>query len=440
MLCSIGRLPAKYRVADRVSHLAIHLAFAAVLSLGGGFIPTYAQSSAPLTLAEAEDRALDAEPGQAAFSARAAALSEQAVAAGQLPDPQLRVGLANYPIESGGFSTEGMTQAVLGVRQAFPRGKSRSLSAAKTASLATEMDRAAASRGRDVLVAVRQAWLDTHYWQRAESIVGSSRPLFSDLLTVTESLFAAGRAQRQDVLRAELELSRLDDRLIDIERQQANARAMLSQWIGDGAERPIAERLPEWNVLPPFETLEAALAMHPSLEAADARIDAQVAAVELAEQSYKPGWAVDVNYGYREGMLPSGEPRSDFVSVAFTVDLPIFRGDRQDRNVQAALGERRAAVDSKEALLRSLASRLNAEYARWREFNRRIDLYQRRILPQASEQSDAALAAYRSDAGDFADVMRAYIDELDLELELARLYTERAQSYAVIANLGGLQR
>ena len=77
---------------------------------------------------------------------------------------------------------------------------------------------------------------------------------------------------------------------------------------------------------------------------------------------------------------------------------------------------------------------------RWRELDRRIDLYERRILAQASEQSEAALAAYRSDAGDFADVMRAYIDELDLELELARLYTERAQSYAVLANLGGLPR
>ena len=72
------------------------------------------------------------------------------------------------------------------------------------------MDRAAASRGRYVLAAVRQAWLDTYYWQRAGTIVGSSRPLFSDLVTVTESLFAAGRAQRKDVLRAELELSRLE--------------------------------------------------------------------------------------------------------------------------------------------------------------------------------------------------------------------------------------
>ena len=83
----------------------------------------FAQQRVPLTIAEAEDLAVAAEPGLDALLARADAMQEQAVAAGQLPDPMLRVGLANYPIQSGGFSTEGMTQAQLGVRQVFPRAR-----------------------------------------------------------------------------------------------------------------------------------------------------------------------------------------------------------------------------------------------------------------------------------------------------------------------------
>jgi hypothetical protein len=50
------------------------------------------------------------------------------------------------------------------------------------------------------------------------------------------------------------------------------------------------------------------------------------------------------------------------------------------------------------------------------------------------------LLAYQSDAGDFADVMRGYIDDLDTRLELVRLQVERARAYAVLANLGGLPR
>ena len=80
-----------------------------------------AEQGVPLTLYAAEDIALDQEPGQVAMLARADAFDDESIAASQLPDPVMRMGLANYPIESGGFTTEGMTQLQMGIRQAFPR-------------------------------------------------------------------------------------------------------------------------------------------------------------------------------------------------------------------------------------------------------------------------------------------------------------------------------
>jgi hypothetical protein len=67
-------------------------------------------------------------------------------------------------------------------------------------------------------------------------------------------------------------------------------------------------------------------------------------------------------------------------------------------------------------------------------------LYESRILDLSKEQAQAALLAYQSEAGDFADVMRGYIDDLNTRLDYIRLQIERAQSYAVLANLGGLAR
>lgn len=404
------------------------------------FSPAGAQDGVLLTLAEAEDLALRQEPGQSEFRAKADALEERSVAAGQLPDPELHVGLANFPIESGGFSTEAMTQGQLGIRQSFPPGKTRSLSTQLFRSLSTEMERNADARRRDVLTSVRTAWLNTYYWERAHAIVSDTRPYFEDLVIVTRSLYAVGRKSQHDVLRAELELSRLDDRLIDIDRQRRAARAALSQWIGREAMRPIAQKLPALSDVPGLEVLAAELVRHPAVLAEDASIDAHDAGVRLAEERYKPGWAVDLGYGYRDGRLPNGSPRSDFVSLSVTVDLPFFRKNRQDRKVSAALSERRAAAESREALIRRLSSRLDAELARWQDLSRRIELYEQRILVQAEDQSTAALAAYRSEAGDFADVMRGVIDKLNAQLDLARLQTERAQSYAVLANLGGLPR
>ena len=398
----------------------------------------FAQQRVPLTIAEAEDLAVASEPGLDALLARADAMQERAVAAGQLPDPMLRVGLANFPIESGGFSTEGMTQAQLGLRQVFPRAREHS--AAEKRAMGDAFDHGADARRRDVLSAVRKAWLDVYLAEQAGVLVTESRPFFADLVTITRSLYGVGRMSQHDVLRAELELSRLDDRLIDIGRTRSEAQAALSRWIGEAAYRPLAMKFPNWETLPALEELRAELAVHPLLEAADAGIVASNAAVRVAEESKKPGWAVDLGYGYREGFLPNGDPRSDMVSLSVTVDLPFFSDNRQDRKLAAALGERRAATNSQAALRARLGSELDAEYARWTDLTRRLELYDKRILGQSQGQAQAALLAYQSNAGDFADVMRAWIDNLDTRLQRIELQVKRAQSYAVLANLGGLEQ
>jgi len=410
-----------------------------VLILGTMFALN-AHARVPLTLAETEDLAVADEPGLLALRARSDAFAEEAIAAGQLPDPRLRVGLANFPIESGGFSTEGMTQAQLGIHQEFPRARSRALRTERLRSMAHEQSENASARSRAVLAAARQAWLETYYWQRAEQIVSESRPFFADLVTITRSMYSVGRKTQHDVLRAELELSRLDDRLIEAQRARAEGQAALSQWIGNEAYRPVATNLPAWEQLPTIEALRITLDGHPLLAAADAGIAAQQSAVDLANESYKPGWAIDLGYGYREGSLPSGEPRSDLVSLSVSVDLPIFSDKRQDRKLAAALHERRAARETKASILARLQSELGTEYARWTDLTRRLSLYEQQILGQSEGQARAALLAYQSDAGDFSDVMRGYIDDLNTRLEHIRLKVERARSYAELANLGGLPR
>jgi outer membrane protein TolC len=399
-----------------------------------------AQQRVPLTLAEAEVMALAGEPGHEALLARAAAFQEQAVAAGQLPDPVLRIGLENYPIDGSGFSAEGMTQAKLGLRQSFPRGRVRELGSEQMRARADVFDRSADVRFREVLTSVRSNWLEAYFSQQAWSLVNESRPFFADLVTITRSMYAVGRKSQHDVLRAELELSRLDDRLIEADRARSESQAELSRWLGQDAYRPIAMKLPKWEVLPQLSALRDALTGHPALEAAHADVSAQQAAVDMAEENQKPGWALDLGYGYRDGYQPDGSPRSDFVSLAVTVDLPFFGKNRQDRKLAAALSERSAAKYSQTALQKQLHSELDVEYARWSDLTRRLELYESRILEQSQGQAQAALLAYQSDTADFADVMRGYIEDLNTRLEHIRLQVERAQSYAVLANLGGLDK
>ena len=435
MLLPIGRMPESPH-SDRFVGFAVF----AVLLLAAGALssPASAQSTVPLTLAETERLALSSEPGQLALEAQAAALKERAIVAGELPDPMLRVGLNNFPLESGGFSTEGMTQFMVGYRQSFPAGKTRAYSSEKFGQLAESMNENAATRGRNVRTAAQKTWLELYFLDQSEALILESRPFFSDLAEITRSLYSVGRKNQQDVLRAELELSRLDDRLIDIERRRAQARAALAEWIGDNAKRPIATNLPRWDSVPSISNLHRGLSQHPALLSAEAQVGASEAGVKVADERSKPNWALDVGYGYREGVLPNGEPRSVLVTVGVTVGLPFFNKRSVDSTLSAALQERSAARSSMLRLERELGRQLEAEHAQWNELTRRLALYDSQILSQARDQADAALLAYQSDAGDFADVMRASVGYLNTRIEHLRLSVDRAQSYAMLANLGGL--
>jgi outer membrane protein TolC len=94
----------------------------------------------------------------------------------------------------------------------------------------------------------------------------------------------------------------------------------------------------------------------------------------VAEENHKSGWVWDLGYGYRDGTLSDGTPRSDFVSLSVTMDLPFFRDERQGRQLSAAFSERRAAEASKSELLRRLKSRLESAHASWSDLSRRIAL------------------------------------------------------------------
>ncbi len=440
MFSYCGRLPDRILVCKARCRLIFNKLACALIVCMVFAANAHAQQRVVLTLAEAEDLALKHEPGQAAFLARASALDEQAVAAGQLPDPTLRIGLINYPINGGNFTTEGMTQAQLGFRQVFPRGKSRAASTKRLRSMAAAQSENAEARLRDVLTGARVAWLETYFWQHAHAVLSESRPFFEDLVSITQSMYAVGRKSQYDVLHAELELSRLDDRLIEADRYRGVAQASLSQWLSSDAYRPVADKLPTWEQVPVLADLQQNLSTHPLLLAADADISAQQSGVDLANENKKPGWVLDLGYGYRDGYLADGTPRSDFISLSVSVDLPLFKKNRQDRRLSAALSERSAAVAMKGQLHAQLRSELNSEYTRWTDLTRRMVLYETKILQLSENQAEAALLAYQSDAGDFSDVMRAQVDNLDTRLEHIGLQIERAQSYAVIANLGGLAR
>lgn len=400
-------------------------------------VSAYAGSDTGLALQEAEQLAVANEPGIIAAEARAQSMAEKSIAAGSLPDPEVRLGIVNVPTGSYDLNQEPMTQKLIGVRQMLPPAGSRKAQRQQMRYQGEALEYAAAARRRQVLRDVREAWLEAYYWQQARSIIAENRALFSQLVKVTRSLYTVGRQNQQDMVRAELELSRLDDRLLDIDEQIRRSRAVLAQWIGeDTAILPLAGDLPAWQGFQTIQPLKTALLQHPLLSASKAQIASADAGVELARSKYKPMLGFDLSYGQRDDDR-MGNPRDDFVSAMVMLSVPLFTGNRQDKDLSAARHNHDASVNDRSVLQRDLMRQLEAAFARWQQLQYRIGLYDKTIIGQSRIQAQATLQAYQNDTGDFADVMRATISDLNTRLDFIRLQTDRAKIYAQLDYLAG---
>ena len=374
-----------------------------------------------LTLSDAESEALKTDPVAAAASSRAEALDLQAVADGQLPDPKLRTGLYNLPSDDFDLDREPTTQLRIGIVQSFPRGDTLARKSERSRAQA-RAQRARASVARHQLLRdVRDSYLDIFLQQASGRIVESSRSLFENLVEVTQDQYGAGNASQQDVLRAELELSRLEDRLTRIRNDEEKARARLSRWIGELAWGELVDETPSLAEPPDAPTIEAALPRHPEIALRDATIESHERAVEIAREQFKPGWAVGAEYRKRFGDNPDGSDRTDMLAVMLTVDLPLFTEKRQDKRLEASRKQADAAMLDRRNTLRLLRQRLATDTANRKRLEERIARYEAHLLREASENADAALLAYQSGTTDFTALMRARITELDVRLQALKL-------------------
>jgi len=386
-------------------------------------------------------------------------IESMSTAVSTLPDPKISIGLANLPTDGFDFGQEGMTQAKIGIAQMFPRGdtldiKSQQLRIQSEAFPFQRQDREA-----KVAVTVGSLWLDAYRVQQSIALIEKNRSLFEQLADIAEASYssAVGKTRQQDIVRAQLELTKLEDRLEKLGQQKNRFEGMLSQWLtkfstgNDSVEATLisdfslhnivlSQQIPQidlinnnlvstQNWLKPEELVHY-FTNHPSVVAVDKKVSATKTGIKLAELQYQPEWGVSASYGYRADD-PMGKSRADLFSVGVTFDLPLFTEDRQDKEVQSAIFQTEAVKTEKLLLLRQLLGSYSSAKGRLKRLKDRQNLYTSKLLPQIHDQAEASLTAYTNDDGDFAEVVRsriavlnAEIDELTLNVEEQKILLE----------------
>lgn len=393
------------------------------------------QSAENLTLEQAISLAQNNDPWLQSNQYRQQAVEAQSISANTYADPMISISAANLPVDSFDFSQEPMTQLKVGVTQALPRGDSLELAQKKLQQLGREFPLQRQDRKAKVKATVTQLWLDIYLTEQTIDLIERDRQLFEQLAETVSLNYssALGQTRQQDVIRSQVELTRLDDRLTKLHQELAIKKSMLKEWLINNRHLAFAHNdfsLPATIPMLSLDheqviSLESSndkqmliqhLQQHPQVLAYEQKVKASETNIDLAKQKYKTQWNVNASYGYRDDD-PMGNSRSDFFSVGVSFDLPIFTSNRQDQEVTASVKEREAMKADKWLLLRSLLSATLNYHGQLNELNKRRALFKGSLLKEMNQQAEATLNAYTNDSGDFTEVMRSRIDELNTKIE-----------------------
>ena len=382
------------------------------------------------------------------------ALQSLSTAQSSLPDARLSLSFANLPIDTFNFNQEAMTRFTVGISQVFPRGDSLALNRQYQQSQSEAFPFQRQDRSEKVAVTVGSLWLDIYKMDQTSKLISESYVLFEQLVAAAQARYSSGvgNVRQHNIVRAQVELTLLQERLAKIQQHRSALQGRLLAWfvnveplqknrtnkrttsllpslsannmmteivslVGDIPELTMrySETVSSVNLLS-IERLHHLFYQHPAVLAFDKRLQASKTSVLLAKQRHKAQWGINASYGYRPDDMMN-DTRSDLFSVGVSLDVPLFSDDRNDKYVDASIASSEAMKTEKKLLVRQLFSSYASDKARLLSVQKRLSLYQDMLIPQVTNLARVALSAYKNDDGEFSEVVKARITVLNTKIE-----------------------
>ncbi|KWB23294.1 transporter [Burkholderia cepacia] len=380
----------------------------------------------PFTLDAALQSATDHSASMQAAQASVRASSEAAVKAGQLPDPMLKAGIDNLPVNGGQRFTVGqdfMTMRRIGIEQEWVSGDKRRLRSA----LANEQLGRERAGYLAQLASVRQqtatAWLNAVYAKQALALQQALLDHMNHEFDATKASYRGAKASAADVVQARAMLAQTQDQWLKARQVYQTALIALSRWTAvpasDVTGTPPA---PESFVssLPPDELRVS----QPALITAADDIAVAEADTAVANSERRPNWTWGVAYQQRGGAY------SNMVSVGVTIPLPLNRRNRQNRDVAEKAELATKARLMYEDTLRQVQADIRTQSETLASGRERIANLSASLLPAADQRVQLANAAYRAGTGSLADTFAARRVQLDAQLQVLDLRRDVSQTWA----------
>lgn len=388
----------------------------------------------PMTFDAAIRRAAASAPSLQASAAGVDASRSASVAAGQLPDPTLTVGVDNFPVSGPpafSFTRDSMTMGRIGVEQEFTNPAKRRAQRGRAQANIDVAEADLAVETQNVRLATALAWIDLYYAKRRLAQLDLLNDSLNDLQATVTARLASGSARPSQALEPEQLRAAVADRRAELQAEVTKAQARLARLTGDPQADAVGDP-PLLEVDGP--ALRAHVAGLPRLQVLDAQVNAADADVTLAQADKRPDWRIGTSYGRRDPAY------GDMVSVTFSIDLPLFGKRRQDPLIAARESDARRARLMRDAGERDLNAELDADLADYVFHQQRLLNARQTLVPLAKRRAELDLASYRAGKLDLGSALLSTLALAEAEVEaLAREADVARDAIRINYTYGGMQ-
>ncbi|MCB9840169.1 MAG: TolC family protein [Phycisphaeraceae bacterium] len=409
-------------------------AFRPATTGGAESVPSLSDSSDPDDYVRF---AVYASPAVEAAYQQWRAAAERVPQVGALPDPRATVGFFLDEVET----RVGAQQARLGLSQAFPWPGA--LEARQDAAAIGAL--AAWRRFEDARLQSTERVVETlHELAYLDAATRATREMV-DLLRsfeeVVRARYRVGAGSHPELVRVQVELGILDDRLRQLEAMRPAYAAALNAALNRPGDTPV----PIQHGLPgriasedPAALAERARLANPMLLALDERVRQQRALGEVARLEGRPEFSVGLDYIVTNEAINSSiaESGDDPITLTFGVSLPIWR-ERYDAAVREATARRLAAAHERADEANRLEAAIHRRWFEHTDADRRVRLYEQTLIPKAQESLRASLAGFRAGDATFLDLLDTERTLLEFAIAAERARADRGQALARLNRLVG---
>lgn len=393
-----------------------------------------ADSEPEIRLEELLKEAAENNPGIKSAENAAMASDYMAKAASALPDPTVTFEHMGKIVPPELMSGDPSSARTYGIEQEIPFPGKRTLKGSIASAEAEAQHWNHQMVQRQVVSDLKQAFYDLYLIRKSIDILLKNRELLENFEQIAQSRYQVGKAVQQDVLKAQLELSKVLDRTLILGQKKRIAEAKINNLLYRPAEAPVG-RPAEFNKAELKHSLdeltEAAVSGAPALKAQESEIARRRFGVDLARKEFYPDFAVGFTYFDRDA-------NPEMYRLMVSAKLPLYFQTKQKPELEAARLNLKSAKTSRDSTAATVRFQVKESYTTAVTSEKLAKLYSSAIIPQANLNLNSAIANYQVGRIDFLQLTDSSVALLEYELKYYESMVEFHKALAQLEALTGI--